>query len=57
MNTKLSLLLLSLVVCLCAFTALSQGEEEEAQLWLVREIAVKPPLAEQAYEIMKEYVV
>jgi hypothetical protein len=49
MKTKLSILLLSLVVCLCAFSTLAQGKEEKAQLYFVEEVII-PPASFQAYE-------
>ena len=49
MKTKLSVLLLSFVVCLCAFAALSQGEEQKSQLYFVEEVII-PPASIEAYE-------
>ena len=56
MKTKLSVLLLSLVVCLCAFATLSLGEEQETNLVITREIVVKPPMVAQFEEAVKEFV-
>ncbi|MFC2164057.1 hypothetical protein ACFLT2_03560 [Acidobacteriota bacterium] len=57
MKSKISIvLLLSLVVCLCAFTTLSQGEEQKPQLLMVEE-AIVPPANSQDYEaVLKEFL-
>jgi hypothetical protein len=55
MKTKLSVLLLSLVVCLCAFTTLSLGEEQEiATLVFTMVHTVKPSMVVQYEETAKE---
>jgi hypothetical protein len=56
MKTKLSVLLLSFVICLCAFPTLSQGEEEETSLVYVRENYVKLSMAGQFEEACRELV-
>jgi hypothetical protein len=60
MKTKLSVLLLSLVVCLCAFTTSAQGEEqEEASLFFTIVHRIKPHMIVQYEEsgkiIMKQF--
>ncbi|MFC2164023.1 hypothetical protein ACFLT2_03375 [Acidobacteriota bacterium] len=56
MKTKLSVLLLSLVVCLCAFAILAQGEEEEFQFVLVEELEANVNMINQYNEVLTELV-
>jgi len=57
MKSKISVfLIVGFVVILCALTTLAQTEEQKAQLWFGREFVVKPPMAGQYEEAMKEIV-
>jgi len=57
MRGKISIFLLAgLVVSLCALTTLVQAEEQKAQLYFVREAAVKPSRIMEYAAIVKELV-
>lgn len=49
-------LMVGLLVCLFSLTILAQAEEQKTQLWFVREFVVKPPMAGQYEEAIKEGV-
>jgi hypothetical protein len=42
MKTKVSIVLVSFVVCLCGFTTLAQAQEQKAQLYVIWDVVVKP---------------
>lgn len=57
MKSKVSVfVLVGLVVSLCSLTTLALGEEQEAQLWLVWDILVKPSKVMEFEKAMKDQV-
>lgn len=56
MKTKVSIVLVSFVVCLCGFTTLAQAQEQKAQLYFIWDAVVKPSTVADFEAATKEEV-
>ncbi len=56
MKTKVTIVLVSFVVCLCGFTTLAQAQEQKAQLYVIWDAVVKPSTVADFEAATKEEV-